>query len=175
MDVLALRDALSAAVATHGVVGTWHALAGPAFAHLTAAADDPAHRDVARRLLGQALRDALAAVPRPAVGTPVRVLLVAADTRRDAVAVDAVAAALAERGIAAANLGSGPAPDVLADAVARSRPAVVVVWSHARNPAPDQLATTVVLAGRDRPPDPAGAVVAPTLAEVVAAVVGLTA
>ncbi|MDG4795632.1 MerR family transcriptional regulator [Micromonospora sp. WMMD1082] len=188
LDVLTLRETLTAAVTTHGVVHTWHTLAGPAFTHISRARYGEPRRALTRRVLARCLSEVFAAVPRPPAGSPVRVLLVAVDDRRDTVALDALAAALAEGKIASIYLGAGLRPATLTDAVGRSRPAAVVVWSHARHPrAPEILSTltgmpgwrpTLVTAGQGWPPqaNPPAGIVGPclSLADAVAAVAGLT-
>jgi DNA-binding transcriptional MerR regulator len=162
LDVLGLRETLTAAVAGHGVVHTWHTLAGPAFTHLSRARLPEPRRALAHRLLTRGLSEVFATVPRPPAGSPVRVLLTGVDGSLDTTALDATAAALAEHGIASAHLGAGVPPRVLAEAVTRSHPAAVVVWSHAwRTFVPALLAAlttaptwqpTVVAAGPGWPP-----------------------
>nr|WP_255446587.1 MerR family transcriptional regulator [Verrucosispora sp. SN26_14.1] len=187
LDVLALRETLTAAVAAQGVVHTWHTLAGPAFILISRARYSEARRALTRRVLARCLSEVFATVPRPRAGSPVRVLLVAIDERRDGVALDAVAAALAEDRIASVHLGAGLRPAALADVVGRSRPTVVVVWSHDRHcRGPEVLRTladvsgwrpTVVIAGKgwSPPSTPAVGVVGPCrdLADTVATVAGL--
>ncbi|MGC5054631.1 hypothetical protein ACLQ2S_24630 [Micromonospora sp. DT48] len=116
-----------------------------------------------------------------------RVLLVAIDERRDRVALDALAAALAEDGIASLHLGAGLQPATLVDAVGRSRPTVVAVWSHSRHGrGPQILGTlahvsgcrpTVVIAGKGWPPQttPTAGMLGPCLglADTVATVANL--
>lgn len=182
LDVLTLRETLSGAVAAHGVVHTYHTLAGPAFTHLSQGRYAETRKTLARRLLARTLSEVFAAVARPPSGTPVRVLLVAADGRRDVTAIDALAAALAETGTGSVHLGAGLPPDVLADAVARHRPAAVAVWSHVWRPVIPVLLTalngvpdwrpSIVAAGQGWPPS-SERLRCPTLADAVAAVTGL--
>ncbi|QOC92350.1 MerR family transcriptional regulator [Micromonospora craniellae] len=187
MDVLTLRETLTAAVAAQGVVHTWHTLAGPAFILISRARYSEARRASTRRVLARCLSEVFATVPRPCSGSSVQVLLIAIDEHRDCVALDAVAAALAEDRIASVHLGAGLRPAALADAVGRSRPTVVVVWSHGRHcRGPEILRTladvsgwrpTVVIAGKGWAPQgtPAVGMVGPCrdLADTVTAVAGL--
>ncbi|MCO8269269.1 MerR family transcriptional regulator [Actinoplanes sp. TRM 88003] len=174
LDVLTLRETLAAAVAARGVVHTYHTLAGPAFVLINEAGYAEPRKALARRVLAQCLREVFAAVARPAAGVPVRTLLVAVDNRRDLTALDALAAALAELAVPVVHLGGGLPLDVLVDAIARTHPAVIVVWSHSEHPpalleavtAVPGWRPTIVTAGR------AGSA-APTLADAVAAVAGL--
>ncbi|GAA2706674.1 hypothetical protein Apa02nite_063720 [Actinoplanes palleronii] len=183
MDVLTLRETLAAAVAAHGVLRTWHTLAGPAFVHVGQARDSDARKSVARRLLGRCLSEVFAQVPRPPAGSPAPVLLVAADHGRDVGALDALAAALAERGTGCLHLGAGLPHEALTEAVHRGHPAAVVVWSHAPHPdLPALLAAltsapgwqpAVVTAGQGWPPEDTAPLSAATLAAAVAAVTAL--
>ncbi|SDS86458.1 MerR family transcriptional regulator [Actinoplanes derwentensis] len=177
MDVLTLRETLAASVAGHGVVHTWHTMAGPAFSHIGHARYPETRKAIARRLLTRTLSEVFAAVPRPPAGTPVSVLLMAADHGRDVAALDALAAALAERGTASIHLGAGLCGEVIGGAVARARPAVVVLWCDGPGPMPAEILApcigdpawrpAVVEAGRGR--------ACPHLADAVAAVAGLVA
>ncbi|WP_285690976.1 MerR family transcriptional regulator [Actinoplanes sp. NBRC 103695] len=185
LDVLALRETLADAVATHGVVHTYHTLTGPAFTHISRAHYPDHHKAAVRRLLARTLSEVFATVPRPAAGTPVSVLLVAADAGRDVAALDGLAAALAEKGIGSLHLGAGLHHEALTDTVARSHPVAVVVWSHRWRPGVPALIEaltgtpgwrpSVVAAGRGWPPHTGGtAITCHTLADVVATVAGLT-
>ncbi|WP_430781588.1 MerR family transcriptional regulator [Actinoplanes sp. G11-F43] len=129
MDVLALREALSEAVAGHGVVHTWEVLADPAFTRIGHGRYPAARRALAERALARGLSEVFAAVPRPPAGSPVPVLLAGADGRRATAGLDALAAALAEHGTMPMHLGAGLEPELLAEAVAGARPVAVVVWS----------------------------------------------
>ncbi|MFI5496880.1 MerR family transcriptional regulator [Actinoplanes sp. NPDC051859] len=144
LDVLTLRETLAAAVAERGVVPTWHVLAAPAFVHLSRARVVEPLRDAARRVLGRCLSEVFAAVVRPPAGTDVRVVLAAPPRSRDLVALDALAAALAEQGVGSLHLGAVPDAALLAEVASRIRPAVVVLWSHAPH---DVLPDLVVAAG----------------------------
>ncbi|MFY1652921.1 MerR family transcriptional regulator [Solwaraspora sp. WMMB762] len=187
MDVLTLRETLTAAVAAQGVAHTWHTLAGPAFILISRARYSEARRALTRRVLARCLSEVFATVPRPRSGSPVRVLLIAIGERRDCLALDAVAAALAEDGIASVHLGSGLRAATIADAVSRRRPTVVVLWSHSRHHRGPELLRTladvsgyqpaVVIAGKGWSPQttPAAGVLGPCpeLADAVATVEGL--
>ncbi|HWS35745.1 MAG TPA: MerR family transcriptional regulator [Actinoplanes sp.] len=128
MDVLALREALTAAVACRGVVRTWQVLAGAALLHIGHARYPEPGKTIARRLLVRTLGEVFAAVPRPPAGTPVPVLLIQSGRGLDIAGSDALAAALAERGVASIHLGAGPDAETVGVAVDRTRPVVVVLW-----------------------------------------------
>jgi MerR family transcriptional regulator, light-induced transcriptional regulator len=182
LDALTVRTTLADAVAEHGVVHTWHVLAGPAFTHLARGHHAEPEKAVARRILGRAVSEVLAAMPRPPAGSPTPVLLVAVDNGRDVIGLDAVAAALAERGIGSLHLGAGLPHPMLADVVARRHPVAVVAWGHAWHHAMPGLVAALtgvpgwrpalVVTGQGWPPH-ADLMVRPTLADVVAEVAGL--
>ncbi|MFY1638142.1 MerR family transcriptional regulator [Solwaraspora sp. WMMB335] len=94
LDVLSVREALILSVSTYGVLHTWHTLVGPAFTQISRARYSEPRKTLARRVLARCLTETFAMVPRPPAGSPVRVLLVAVDHRRDTVALDALAAAV---------------------------------------------------------------------------------
>ncbi|GAA0546247.1 MerR family transcriptional regulator [Paractinoplanes ferrugineus] len=181
LDVLTLRETLTAAVASQGVVHTWHALAGPAFVHISQAGYGEPHKAVARRVLGRCLSEVFAAVPRPPAGSAAPVMLVAVDTRRDVAALDALAAALAERGVGSVHLGADLPPGALTDVAGQIRPTVVVVWSHSWREDISQLIAALSTVPQWQPVIvtaggawPVGhGVLCPTLADTVAAVAGL--
>jgi hypothetical protein len=168
------------------VVATWHELAVPAFVYLSWARYPEPQNAAARRVLGRRLSEVLAAVPRPAAESPVPVMLVAAQDQRDVIALDALAAALAERGVASRHFGATRRAEMLADAVARTRPTVVVVWGRAWSDtspivmgavsAPSPYRPMVVAGGQGWPenyPEGQDVLRCPTLAEAVEAVISL--
>jgi hypothetical protein len=78
------------------------------------------------------------------------VLLSCADEEQHTLPMEALAAALAEAGVASRLLGARVPARSLADAVNRTGPAAVVVWSQLSGTAdPDQL--TQLLVGPNRP------------------------
>lgn len=183
LDVLTLRETLTGAVTAHGVVHTWHTLAGPAFTHLSRARCPEPRKALAHRVLGRTLSEVFAAVPRPPAGSPVRVLLAGVDVRRDTAALDALAAALAERETASIHLGAGPDPALLTQATTQNRPTAVVLWSHTWRAEAPRLLTAVtgvpdwrpgiITAGHGWSPTSTTRACL-TLADAVAATLGLT-
>ncbi|GAA0390219.1 hypothetical protein GCM10009541_36670 [Micromonospora gifhornensis] len=63
MDVLTLRETLTAAVTAHGVVHTWHTLVEPAFILISRARYSEARRALTRRVLARCLSEVFATVP----------------------------------------------------------------------------------------------------------------
>lgn len=130
LDATAVRETVSRHLTAHGVLTTWDDLLRPA---LTGVGDRHAasglHIEV-EHLLSRCAVEALAAVPRPAA-PPAPVLLACADDEQHSLPLEALAAALAERGLAVRMLGARVPPHALAAAVRRTGPALVMVWSHA--------------------------------------------
>jgi MerR family transcriptional regulator, light-induced transcriptional regulator len=147
LDPAELDRILQAALAD-GVVTAWTTTIGPAL-------DDLGHQHAragryiaAEHLLSTATSIALARVPRPRHRP--HVLLACTATEQHSLPLEALAAALAERDIAARQLGARVPTPALTDAIGRTGPTSVAIWAHAPHTADtDQL--TAVLAMRPRP------------------------
>jgi DNA-binding transcriptional MerR regulator len=149
---LALDPAAIARLAGHalasGVVPAWTTALAPALRETGRRYAASSRHIAAEHLLSAAISAALAAVPRP----PARpsVLLACAPAELHTLPLEALAAALAERGIASRMLGARVPAGALRDAIARTGPAAVVLWAHAPATAdPGQLAAAVT--ARPRP------------------------
>jgi len=143
---------LDAHLAGHGVAGTWEHLCRPALTAL--AGPDTDHCIDLVHGLSWAVAAALHRVPAPAGAGP-PVLLACADGDRHTLPLEALRAALAEHGRAALFLGPSVPAMALRDAVDRTRPASVVLWSSRPATPPRPIrAARLVLAG---PGWPAGA------------------
>ncbi|GLZ81468.1 transcriptional regulator [Actinorhabdospora filicis] len=173
LDVTAVRETLARHLAVHGVPATWDGLLRPA---LTGVGDRHAatgrHVEV-EHLLSRCAGEALAAVPRP-TAPPAPVLLACADDEQHSLPLEALAAALAERGLSVRMLGARVPPEALAAAVARTGPALVIVWSHAAATGdPAQLArlqasgVLVAAAGPGWPAPPPGVLTPASLEEAM--------
>lgn len=140
LDAPAQRDILEMAVATHGVVAAWDQVILPV---LTGIGDRYAatHRFVeVEHLISRSVTEVLGAVPRPPSDQIPRVLLAAADEEQHTLPLEALAAALAQAGLATRLLGARVPSQALIDAMARTGPAAVVVWSSiSRTGDPEQL------------------------------------
>lgn len=138
-----LRGALAG-----GVVPTWTDLICPALRDIGSHHRMTGGQVAAEHLLSGVVSAALGGVERP-TGAP-RILLTCADDEQHSLPFEALAAALAERGTAARMLGARVPAWVLHDAVVRTGPSAVLVWSHgARTGGLDQLRT--LLSVRPRP------------------------
>jgi hypothetical protein len=128
LDAIQVRRLAEDAISTGGVADAWRDLLAPALIHIglkhaaTAAIVDVEH------LLSTEISSALARVPRP--DAPARVLLACADEEQHSLPMEALAAALAEEGVASRLLGARVPPPALRDAIRRAGPDVVVVWSQ---------------------------------------------
>ena len=144
-DVNRLLDLALAA----GVVRAWSAVIAPALRDLGSRYSAAGRYVAAEHLLSGAVSVALARVPRPP--TRPRVLLGCAPAEQHSLPLEALAAALAERGVQSRMLGARVPVNALRDAQARTGPAAVLIWAHAPATADyDQIA-----AATGTPPRPA--------------------
>lgn len=127
LDVESVAAILRASIAHHGVVATWQRLVHPVALDL---GDGPGD-SIAAVLFRRAVYEELSAIDRSSGGRSPSVLLACADEEHESLPLDAVAAALAESGVACVALGARVPPRASVAAARRLRPAVVVVWSHA--------------------------------------------
>jgi hypothetical protein len=150
LDAVTMLDLIGAALRAGGVVRTWDELLRPVLVGVglrhvaTAALVEVEH------LLSRCISESLTAVPRPRNGTSPRVLLACADEEQHSLALEALAAALAEHGRGARLLGARVPHRALGDAVHRTGPAAVVLWSQAA-PTGDPGQLRIVLTARPRP------------------------
>lgn len=148
MDSGQMRRILAEAV-EHDVVSAWTELICPAL------------RDIGRRhaatgryvevehLLSYEISAALAAVPSPRGRA--RVLLACGPDEQHTLPLEALTAALAERGRPARMLGARVPVEALAAAIDRTGPRAVVLWSHHSRPG-DAAQLAAARAARPRPP-----------------------
>lgn len=131
-----------------GVLGAWTTVIAPALRDLGAQYSTAGRYIAAEHLLSRAVSATLARVPRPP--TRPRILLACAPEEQHSLSLEALAAALAERGAASRMLGARIPTRALRDALARTGPVAVLIWSHAPTTASyGQLAA--VAGARPRP------------------------
>ncbi|GIJ57029.1 hypothetical protein [Virgisporangium aurantiacum] len=130
LDSAAMVGALTGSIRGMGVIATWDRVASPVLRALEQLPPDTGQQIAVERMLSRAVSEAFAAVPRPEPGVPVRVLLACADDEQHTLALQALAAAVAEFGLSSCSLGAGMPPGALHSAVRRVRPVVAVVWSQ---------------------------------------------
>ncbi|GAA2454136.1 MerR family transcriptional regulator [Actinomadura vinacea] len=142
LDVPAMTTAVRTALGRDGAVRAWHGLAVPVLTGIGrkhAATGDCVEVE---HLLSTVLMGCLAEVPPPARPVNARpVLLACAPDEQHSLPVHALAAALAEAGLAASVLGARVPERALAAAIRRTGPGAVFVWSQtARTGDPGWLA-----------------------------------
>ncbi|MEV4623056.1 MerR family transcriptional regulator [Asanoa sp. NPDC049573] len=150
LDVDAMREIMSRAVAEQGVVSAWDEVLRPVLAGIGERHMATKRLIEVEHLFTRTATEVFAAVPRPREAEPPRILLACADEEQHSLPLEAMAAALATAGVASRLLGARVPSVALADAVDRTGPDVVMIWSHAPDTAdPAQL---VVLQDAPRRP-----------------------
>jgi hypothetical protein len=150
LDAPVMRDIFAAAVAERGVIGAWDDVAVPVLIGIGERYEATLRFVEVEHLISRCISEVLGAVPRPPGGSAPRVLLTAADEEQHTLPLEALDAALAETGVPSRLLGARVPPLALEDAMTRTGPAVVVLWSQTVETGdPAQLARAV-----DRPHPP---------------------
>ncbi|MCS7475365.1 MerR family transcriptional regulator [Umezawaea endophytica] len=130
LDAHLVQDIATTLIAERGVVAAWEHVLLPLLVDLgerfEAGGKGIEVEHVASTAIQQALRD----VPFP--GRPGRLvaLLACAPEEQHSLPLDALGAALSERGQTWLNLGARVPADVLRESIGKLAPAVVVVWAH---------------------------------------------
>ncbi|WP_410810429.1 MerR family transcriptional regulator [Micromonospora sp. 067-2] len=151
LDAAAISETIAHTLAASGVVATWDDLLRPVLAAIgerhatTGALIDVEH--LVSRCVSEALATAARATPPSG---PARILLSCADEEQHSLPLEAMAAALAEAGVSYRTLGARVPAAALVEAVARTGPAAVVLWSHTRATA-DPAQLSALLAAPRRP------------------------
>ncbi|GGK95495.1 MerR family transcriptional regulator [Mangrovihabitans endophyticus] len=130
LDAPAARDILQSSIAGHGVVRAWDEIILPVLIGIGARYQATQRFIEVEHLASRCISEVLGAVPRPSATYLPRVLLTAADEEQHTLPLEALAAALAEAGTPTRMLGARVPSRALSDAVARTGPAVVVMWSQ---------------------------------------------
>lgn len=130
LDAPAMRDILEMVVADHGVIGAWNEVAMPVLIGVGERYEATLRFIEVEHLLSRTVTQVLGSVPRPVGTDSPRVLLAATDEEQHTLPLEALAAALSEAEVASRLLGARVPPDALAEAIARTGPAVVVLWSQ---------------------------------------------
>jgi hypothetical protein len=140
LDAPAQRDLLEMTITDHGVAAAWEQVIMPVLIGIGERYEATRRFIEVEHLISRSITEVLGAVPRPPSDRLPRVLLAAADEEQHTLALEALAAALAETGVPTRLLGARVPPQALGDAMARTGPAAVVVWSQTpRTGNPDQL------------------------------------
>ncbi|MDX6242928.1 MAG: MerR family transcriptional regulator, light-induced transcriptional regulator [Frankiales bacterium] len=147
LDAAAVTTTIRRSLREVGVCGTWHGLVGPVL-HGAGERWEATGRGVeVEHLLAECALAALRSNSPPEPQGPPRVLLAGAPDDYHSLPLHVLAAALAEQRIASRNLGGSVPRDALADAVRRTGPSVLFLWSSLRTTGdPAQLADVPVTA-----------------------------
>ncbi|RZU72665.1 B12 binding protein [Micromonospora kangleipakensis] len=151
LDSVAIGETIAHALAADGVVATWDGLLRPVLAGIGERHAATARLIEVEHLMSRCVSEAFAAAARAhPVSGPARILLSCADEEQHSLPLEALAAALAEAGVGYRMLGARVPVAALVEAVNRTGPAAVAVWSHTRATAdPGQL--SALLAAPRRP------------------------
>ncbi|MEU8655431.1 MerR family transcriptional regulator [Actinoplanes philippinensis] len=130
LDGPSMRYILESAVTHRGVISAWTNVMMPVLIGIGERYEATKRFVEVEHLLSRAITEALSIVPRPPRELAPRVLLAAADEEQHTLPLEALAAALAENGVPSRLLGARVPSRALVDAVDRTGPAVVVLWSQ---------------------------------------------
>ncbi len=149
LDMATVRSLVATAVAEHGVVSAWTELLVPVLIGIGKRHAATQRLVEVEHLLSRCIGEVLGSVPRPPAGSTSSVLLACADEEQHSLPLEALAAALAERGLASHLLGARVPLDALLDAARRTGPAMVVIWAQTPHTAdPAQLSALLDLPNR---------------------------
>jgi hypothetical protein len=133
LDAPAMRYILESAVTHRGVLPAWNKVMVPVLIGIGERYEATERFVEVEHLLSRSITEALSTVPRPPRDITPRALLAAADEEQHTLPLEALAAALAENGTPCRLLGARVPSRALLDAVDRTGPAVVVLWSQLRS------------------------------------------
>jgi DNA-binding transcriptional MerR regulator len=135
LDAARLDDLVRSTLADHGVAVTWERLARPALRSIGNRWQSDGDCIAAEHLLSSVLTAALGSVQPPASSARNAVLLACVPGERHGLPLEVLAAALAERGIAATVLGADMSADAFHGAVRRLAPKASVLYAHSSSDA----------------------------------------
>jgi DNA-binding transcriptional MerR regulator len=151
LDAVGICETIERVIAADGVVAAWDGVLRPVLAGLGDRHAATAGLVEVEHLVSRCVSEVLAAVIRAAIRPdPPRILLACADEEQHTLPLEALAAALAQAGVATRQLGARVPVPALVRTVNRTGPAAVVIWSHARTTA-DPAQLRAVMAGPRRP------------------------
>ncbi|TDC30092.1 MerR family transcriptional regulator [Micromonospora sp. KC213] len=150
LDSVTISETIEQALERNGVVATWDGLLRPVLAAIGERHAATAGLIEVEHLMSRCVSEAFAAVARAGKATsPPRILLSCADEEQHTLPLEALAAALAEAGVAYRMLGARVPMAALVEAVNRTGPVAAVIWSHTTaTAAPGQLSTLLALPRR---------------------------
>jgi MerR family transcriptional regulator, light-induced transcriptional regulator len=130
LDAPAIREILDMVIGEHGVIGAWNQVIMPVLIGIGDRYQATRRFVEVEHLLSRCITEALGTVRRPRSGQIPTVLLAAADEEQHTLPLEALAAALAEAGVSTRLLGARVPTRALLDAIARTGPDVLVLWSQ---------------------------------------------
>ncbi|MFD7659718.1 MerR family transcriptional regulator [Actinosynnema sp. NPDC059797] len=130
LDEPLARDLAGGLVAEHGVIDAWQRVFTPALAELGRRATARGGGVEVEHVASAAVLHALRGVPLPAGEGRPAALLACAPDEQHTLPLEALGAALSERGSTWRNLGARLPARALLAGVDKLRPAAVVVWAH---------------------------------------------
>ncbi|MBB5953649.1 DNA-binding transcriptional MerR regulator [Saccharothrix tamanrassetensis] len=130
LDEPLMRELALGLIAEHGVVDAWRQVFQPILVDLGRKAAERGRGVEVEHVTGAGIVHALRGVPYPEREGRLTALLACAPDEQHTLPLEALAAALSERGRTWRNLGARVPPQALVDAVDKLRPTVVVVWAH---------------------------------------------
>jgi MerR family transcriptional regulator, light-induced transcriptional regulator len=130
LDGAGLRDQIEMIIAGRGVIRAWEEVILPVLTGIGERYEATQRYVEVEHLMSRSITEAFSAVPRPPSSASPRVLLAAADEEQHTLPLEALAAALAESGVPVRMLGARVPSQALRDAVARTGPSAVLVWSQ---------------------------------------------
>jgi len=130
LDAPVMRIIFEQAVTDWGVVRAWDEVAMPVLVGIGERYAATKRFVEVEHLISRCVSEVLGSVPRPPASLPVRVLLAAADEEQHTLPLEALAAGLAQAGVPTRMLGARVPVPALDDAVTRTGPAAVVLWSQ---------------------------------------------
>jgi methanogenic corrinoid protein MtbC1 len=130
LDAAGLRDQIEMIISGRGVIRAWEEVILPVLTGIGERYEATQKYIEVEHLLSRSITEALGAVPRPPSSATPQVLLTAADEEQHTLPLEVLAAALAESGVPVRLLGARVPTNALRDAVSRTGPTVVLVWSQ---------------------------------------------
>ena len=150
LDGPALRDILEMTVTDRGVVTAWEEVIMPVLIGVGERYAATKRFIEVEHLLSRGITEVLGSVTRPPSSQNPRVLLAAADEEQHTLPLEALAAALAQAGVSSRMLGARVPAQAVGDAITRTGPAALVLWSQLPGSA-DPAQWPHVLSSRQRP------------------------
>ncbi|GAA0809011.1 MerR family transcriptional regulator [Spirilliplanes yamanashiensis] len=130
LDTVAMREILRTVVHNQGVIAAWDTVIAPVLVGVGRRHATTQRFIDVEHLLSRSITETFAIAGRHTDQRVPRVLLSCADDEQHTLPLEALAAALAENDIPSRLLGARVPARALKDAVARTGPVAVVVWSH---------------------------------------------